>query len=202
MSSTARLKHADSPVKDDWTREFGNKPGLDTKDIYIDDLTATLEAHRETNKASLIRRLHQDADWEAPFLNPVVNNGPAPESKDGPVVDSDAHRSTLAAPLPQERITTPAREDGHHHSQVRKGLNPKQWASLHWPADSVQLAEITGKLYKAKADEILEYDECLIQNQGAFSIKTSAAQYPWLAMLRETATNQQNSHHRLVYNSV
>ncbi len=199
---TARLVHAESSAKDDWATDFDNNKGLDAKDIYIDDLTATLEAHRQTNRASLIRRVHQDADWAAPFLSPVAITEPAPESNDEPAVDSDAYRSTLAAPLPEESITTPAREDGHSHSQVRKGLTPKQWASLYWPADSVQLAEITGKLYKAKADEILEYDACLIQNQGVFSIKKAAAQYPWLAILRETATNQQNSHQRLVYHSV
>jgi len=202
VSPTARLKHAESSAKDDWATGFDSKQGLDAKDIYIDDLTATLEAHRQTNKASLIRRVHQDADWQAPFLSPVANTEPAPESNDEPIVDSDAHRSTLAAPLPEESIATPAREDGHDHSQVRKGLNPKQWASLYWPADSVQLAEITGKLYKAKPEEILEYDACLIQNQGVFSIKKTAAQYPWLAMLRKTATNQQNSHQRLVHQSV
>ncbi len=201
MSSKARLKHAELPARDGWATEFDQKQGLDTKDIYIDDLTATLEAHRETNRASLVRRLHQDADWEAPFLSPVANTEPAPESNVEPIVDSNAHKGILVAPLPNESIATPAREDGHHHSQVRKGLNPKQWASLYWPADSVQLAEITGKLYKAKPDEILEYDACLIQNQGVFSIKKAAAQYPWLAMLRETATNQQNSHQRLEFHS-
>lgn len=200
MSPTA-LKHADSSAKNDWTIELDNKQGLDAKDIYIDDLTATLEAHRETNRASRIRRVHQDADWEAPFLNPVANTEPAPGSNDEANGESDAHSSTLAAPLPEAPIAISAREDGQYHSRVHQGLTPKQWASLYWPADSVQLAEITGKLYKARPDEILEYDACLIQNQGVFSIKTTAAQYPWLASLRETATNQQNSHQRSVYQS-
>lgn len=202
VSPTSRLESVDPSVKDDWATRFDNKQGLDAKDVYIDDLTATLEAHRQTNKASLIRRLQQDADWEAPFLSPVANIEPAPESNDEPTVDSDAHRSTSAAPLPEVSIGIPAHEHSHHHSQVRKGPTPQQWASRYWPADSVQLAEITGKLYKAKPKEILEYTACSIQNQGVFSIKMAPAQYPWLAMLRETATNQQNSHQRLVHHSV
>lgn len=202
MSPTPRLKIADPSAKHDWATHFDNKQGLDAKDIYVDDLTATLEAHRQTNKASLIRRLQQDADWEAPFLNPVATIELGPESNDEPAVDSDAHRSTLAAPLPEVSIDTLAREHGHDHSQVREGLTPEQWASLHWPADSVQLAEITGKLYKAKPNEILEYSACLIKNQAVFCIKKAPAQYPWLAMLRKTATIQQNSHQRLVYHSV
>lgn len=184
--------------KDEWATKSSFPQALDTKDIYIDDLTATLEAHRETNRASLIRRVDQDANWEAPFLQPLAKTDFTPSSIKEAKVESDSGSNALTAPPPQDAVTTAAPRKCRSNEPRHRISSRIPWTSVHWPADSVQLAELTGTTYKAKPDEVLEYEASLLYALGSFTVKKMGPQYPWLASMKEAETNQRHSHQRSV----
>ena len=192
-----------SDASSDWQTELANASPIDTKDIYIHDLSATLEAHRATNRASLIRRVHQDAEWEAPFVSPLANIEAECSPHEEATIGSDVQATPAAASLPEEVVTDSAHGTNHGRVKVSRHETEKSWTSVYWPADSVQLAELTGKKYHAKPDEVLEYKACLLQCQGPFSTSNEKVQRPWLAFLTYSSRRQPvNSHQRSVYHIV
>lgn len=185
----------------EWQTELGEldvNDAIDAKDIFVDDLSATLEAHRETNKASIIRRVQANAEWEAPYLSPLADIEPIASSKDETVVGRNADSTPFATVVAED--TTLEASDGPENPEIRMGQNHEHWTRVYWPADSVQLAELTGKTYKAKPAEVLEYKACLISTQGLFKEKLGKAQRPWLAPKgKAQKLLSGNSHQRLAY---
>lgn len=47
----------------------------DTKDIIVDDLSATLEAHRTSNRAAVIRKIKLRKNTNETFLRPLLGKG-------------------------------------------------------------------------------------------------------------------------------
>ena len=179
-----------------WQEELGDPHLINTKDIFVDDLSATLEAHREANKSTIIRRVQANAEWEAPFLSPLADIDPIIEPNDDSIVGHDEESSPSAADEPAAYTENTIRKE----IQSGRGLTHRQWTSIYWPADSVQLAQLTGKQYQKKPNEVLEYRACLLPTQGPFNLKKGKVQRPWLGFMEKPRMVQTGkSHQRSVY---
>lgn len=134
----------------------------DAKDIILDDLSATLEAHRASNRAAVIRKIRvQEDDIPGIYLRPLLDKGDAGDA--GSKVE-EIHE-----------VQEEAQEDEPHQM---------------WPADSVQAKEIYGKTgcrgYFKKIDT-LEYTGAAQWPKQPWKISHSSKdmpmQRPWLAYM-------------------
>ena len=169
---------AQLPANNNERTELADIHLLDAKDIIIDDLSATLEAHRDRNKASVIQRINQDVKGRVPFLRPLPDISQTSHTSNETIPGDDVHSTSLTTTLPEEFVDTP------EPFKIKRHLTRDQWMSFYWPADAVQLAELTGKIYKPKPSEVMEYKPYLPPTQGAFSVaRLREPQRPWLALL-------------------
>ena len=90
--------HQDSPTSESSSRQFDEqntvpkKNAEDNRDIFIHDLSATLEAHRATNRTKLIRKIHTNApstireiptgDLHSSCVHRILLTRPEPSSLD------------------------------------------------------------------------------------------------------------------------
>ena len=182
QSPTRPVDNTQLPAKNDERTELEDIHLPDAKDIFIDDLSATLEAHRDRNKASIIRRIEQDVKGKLPFLRPLPNISPTSHTNDETIPGDDVHSTSLASTLHEESIINKAKDDTSEPLTIKRRATHDQWIS-YWPADAVQLAELTGKIYKPKPSEVMEYKPCLLPTQGAFIARQTEPQRPWLEFL-------------------
>ena len=183
QSPTQPVDNARLPARSDEPTELEHTHLPDAKDIFIDDLSATLDAHRDRNKASVTRRVDQDIKGRLPFLRPLPKVSLTSHTNDETIPGDDVHSRFLATTLPKESVINKAKDDTSEPLKVQRRTTPAQWASFYWPADAVQLAELTGKIYKRKPSEVMEYKPCLLTPQGVFDARPREPQRPWLAFL-------------------
>ncbi len=170
----------------------------DTKDIYINDLSATLEAHRQTNRALIIRKIDTDLDHvhDLDFKRPVSITPrvqfPTNEADNTTIsgnfssVDSAQRGSkqVLAGGSSGDKKYNVNTVNGEHHSirASREPIGPWQ----HWPADSIQYKEILGIKPGRKVPEpfTLDYLPLSIKPCGSWQVKEPVrpdeSQWPWI----------------------
>ena len=211
-------KHAQSPVSvpetfpDVWQKEFQdlvNARPEEARNVFVEDLSATLEAHRAANRASVVRRLYQKAHWKTPWKTPKEH--PDFDEKSSPTeiaprfskdhdVDTDGDAAKASAGQCVSEPEDVASEKIKLKKQSRKfiGLGEKpaekqtrqirrldlSQRQLHWPADSVQNQQIRGKIYRHGTSGPLEYEPMYIGPVREFETKRwRTRDYPWLAEL-------------------
>lgn len=177
----------------------------EAKDVFIDDLFATLDAHRTTNRAAIVRKLNQKAnegslEFKRPVIGPKINAVDAP-AKDGLNLPREHGAEVTPKPLGTSMTFDNTNEDGTDpHGDVfrtatrKKAVSDKQQVekpgrdgmrSTNWPADSIQNEPRTGerKRYSIGRNEILEYDAMYIAPRGDYRCVKYKHSCPWLAKL-------------------
>ena len=137
---------------------------LDTKDIIIDDLQATLEAHRATNRASVVRKTIGDVPEIAPS-------------------DSGICRPPLTQPL--DHNVEPEHEAADAEPVKEVSQFRKLGARL-WPADSIQGQRVREEQLQNGRKAAEEYDGEYVgtnfRPQGYWRVRSARDyQRPWLA---------------------
>ncbi|KAL8820978.1 MAG: hypothetical protein Q9191_007403 [Dirinaria sp. TL-2023a] len=175
-----------------------------TEDVNVNDLKATLEAHRATNRAVKIRRVL--------MKEPSISTRPLisiKEAKPGTKESDTGNRVDLQKAAPKVKLATTSTSksasettgDGDKSTSKSWKTN---WVKSHWPADSFQVLTLTGQRHHAKAHEVLEYKACWLPPQTQFSIEERAPQRPYLALVAavESKTNIGGSLQRFVHNTI
>lgn len=173
-----------SSWEDHHAREVGRRP-VAAQDVVIDDLSATLEAHRASNRASVIRKIDAPSSIPSFFLRPSIDGkrGIKGVPSEVPREDLDEGRA-LAQHIFKSRVDGDQAEETQsaHEAGIRK-----------WPADSLQAQEGHGKRVRRKASNdfvkssgVLEYIGVPFlptQSWDYVSSSTARLQRPWLAYL-------------------
>ena len=139
----------------------------DAKDVIVDDLDATLEAHRSSNRAAIIRQVKTTA-----IITTRLRERPFSLDQGS---DGDSAAEKVHEEIQEEKDGT---------------LMPM------WPLDSVQARAMYGekrcKTYYKKGD-VLEYNGAVIRCQGHWKQKPSfqdiqdtPMKRPWLAYMKTT----------------
>ena len=161
-----------------------------TKDIYIDNLSATLEAHRETNRASTIRKVGSDVKhhYDLPFIR-RVSVLPLGELSINPADNTD--QQILASGIDEKKEDdfediNIAHEDPWLKVTSRDSVKPRQ----HWPADSIQHKQLSGAKPGDRVPEpsVLEYLPISLRPCRSWQLKEPVlpdkSQWPWLVHVK------------------
>ena len=198
---TDSILHGLSSEVDKDIRELLTVKQEEAKDVFIDDLSATLEAHRTTNRATTVRKLTQQANYELPYFKrpliaPKIIAVDAP-AEDGLTLPGEQGVEVAPKPLGTSMTVDNTNDDGtdlHGHDfrvateekfvsdEQQKKPRRKDMRSTNWPADSVQNEQRRGKRYSIGRHEVLEYEAIYIAPRGDYSSKLKRSS-PWLARL-------------------
>ncbi|KAG7009266.1 hypothetical protein G7Y79_00003g011340 [Physcia stellaris] len=202
-----------SRALDEEFRELLRVKHEEAKDVFIDDLSATLEAHRATNRAKIVRKLNQKANWEPPFKNPLAD-GVATSSTSAVQKEDrsnliDEQGAEVAAkpllPLPWIKhsddggIGTPSEVAGNSHGEKHKtgghqrDPNEDVHRDKHWPADSIQNEQYWRNIKGSALHEIQEYKAMYIHPRGDFNSEMKVNKCLWLDGLGTFATAKKAS---------
>lgn len=167
----------------------------DNQDIYIDDLSATLEAHRERNRALTIRRVETVFDERSlSFLRPLsldLRNLPsAEESESKNVLGGSPSLDGFQQEGSQQIAASETDRNKKAGADIADNLYDssrpiKAWQ--HWPADSIQYKEILKIKPSDKVTEpsVLEYVPLSPRPCNSWLLKGKVLpddlQWPWLA---------------------
>lgn len=159
-----------------WDEEHGRavrRRPVDSKDVILDDLSATLEAHRSRNSASVIRKMDTPSPFSIPFQRLSVGR--------------------LAIDREEER-----RRDLLDSDPNRNGPKRKTVELQLWPADSVQAQEgyKVGGRKRLRIRRVgisdksvnLEYTGVPLHPTHSWTLKVDSLpllQRPWLAYLEK-----------------
>lgn len=202
-----------SRALDDEFRELLRVKHEEAKDVFIDDLSATLEAHRVTNRAKIIRKLNQKAKWELPFKNPLADgvatsSTSAVQKEDGSNLNDEQGAEVTAKPLrPLARVKhsddggtgTPSEVAGNSHGKKhktgghQKDPNEDVHRDKHWPADSIQNEQYRRKIKGSALHEIQEYKAMYIHPRGDYNSEKKVNKCLWLDGLGTFATAKKAS---------
>ncbi|KAL8794561.1 MAG: hypothetical protein Q9195_002896 [Heterodermia aff. obscurata] len=171
----------------------------EAKDVFIDDLSATLEAHRLTNRATIVRKQNQKADegqlvFKRPIISPKIIAVDSP-AKDGFILPEEQDAEVTPKPLGASMTLDNTKDDGtglhggdfsvateeeavSDKRQVEKSSR-NGLRSTNWPADSVQNEPHQGKRYSIDRHEVLEYDAMYIPPRGDYHFQNRPS-HPWL----------------------
>ena len=128
----------------------------DTENIVIDDLAATLEAHRAANRAKVVRKVVQEAnvlDFKRPsieYTSPDTGTKPREDASS----DSKVPVRNQSEPLEEirnEKVASPQID----YKSLPYGT-PRD-GGLYWPTHSIQYSNIHGEP-KSYGDKVLEYE--------------------------------------------
>ena len=203
--------HGLSSEVDKEVRELLTVKQEEAKDVFIDDLSATLEAHRTTNRATIVRKLEGNAkksderslgfkSLNVPSRDPKTTVVDAP-AKDG--FTSPGEQGVEASPntLRTSMIFDNTKDHSIdlHRDDIKvateeKAVSDKQQVEkpgydgmrrTNWPADSVQNQRRRMKRYSVGRNEVLEYDAMYIPPTGDYRRVFSLSR-PWLRKLSNT----------------
>ena len=197
-----------SRALDEEFRELLRVKHEEAKDVFLDDLSATLEAHRATNRAKIVRKLNQKANWEPPYKNPLdavfTTSTSAVEKENGSNLNDEQGAEVTAKPLralPRVKdsdgggIGTPSEVAGKSHGeknepsgQQEKDPNEDVHRDKHWPADSIQNEQYRRKIKGSAIHEIQEYKAMYIQPRGDYHSEKKVDDCLWLGGLGTFAT--------------
>ncbi|KAI4245792.1 MAG: hypothetical protein L6R40_002320 [Gallowayella cf. fulva] len=147
----------------------------DTRDIFVGDLDATLEAHRATNNAKLVRQITSGTD-------PGVKSWSIPRPDDAATVNVDTHPSVAALRTPKNDHPTNPQE---LTSRESKGLPTLEL----WPIGTIQHSRLYGGKERAPKESVQEYDSCFMSPTGHWKHPSPQPlgdlPRPWLQYLKE-----------------
>ena len=197
-----------SRALDEEFRELLRVKHEEAKDVFLDDLSATLEAHRATNRAKIVRKLNQKAKWEPPYKNPldavVTTSTSDVQKENGSNLNDEQGAEVTAKPLralPRVEhsddggIGTPSEVGGESHGEKNKtgrqqGKDPNEdvYRDKHWPADSIQNEQYRRKIKGSALHEIQEYKAMYIPPRGDYHSGKKVNDCLWLGGLATFAT--------------
>ncbi|KAL9597157.1 MAG: hypothetical protein Q9219_005323 [cf. Caloplaca sp. 3 TL-2023] len=166
----------------------------DAQDIYVDDLEATLEAHRTTNRAKIIRHIKVSENPTVRHLPLEISNSHLDNNaSDDPAVK---HAQSAISEYHVDDVGCDAAGPLSHDagkSRTAGTTAEKEAASLandplkpwdFWPVGSEQHQRLTGKEKKAPKGAVLEYHARAINPIGTWkppSVKDASAKLfrPW-----------------------
>ncbi|KAL8651915.1 MAG: hypothetical protein Q9226_004486 [Calogaya cf. arnoldii] len=171
----------------------------DSRDIYIDDLDATLEAHRATNKAKIIRHVKAPPD---PTVKDLVLGQRAIDPS-APPSDSSRTRhsvtSTTQIPATTPRGNGVAKVDiaeAPNASTLEKDNAPKPWE--YWPAGTMQHSKLFQARNKAPKGLVQEYCPRAFVPDGKWSLQSKEnVDYVFRPWLRHLDEPEDDALHRL-----
>ena len=151
----------------------------DIQDIYINDLDATLEAHRAANKAKIIRRVKASTD---PTVKHLILPKPVDDAN---LTIPQSNRNTTKSDGRREKGNYAA---GKATVKVNDSLL-KPWE--YWPVGSIQRRERFPAEQVARKGAVLEYHARAMNPVGLWkrpSTRASRSDFfrPWLGHLDET----------------
>lgn len=136
----------------------------DAKDIFVDDLSATLEAHRASNRAAVIRKVNVTAVVAPPrFKRPLLER----DGNDGSEVNET-------------------------HEEEKKNIRSQMWPADSVQAKDMKRKRGDGRF--EKKNEALEYTAVAHTPQGPWRIgipfEGIQIQRPWLAYVETTGEDK------------
>ncbi|KAL8713989.1 MAG: hypothetical protein Q9220_002135 [cf. Caloplaca sp. 1 TL-2023] len=171
------------------------------QDIIVDDLEATLEAHRITNRASLIRRTATAPDpryrpvaieWSEDSANGNTESSVASYSLQ-PAAEEKQDENQEGTIRREDDISQKAKEDQEGTVRREHGISqkakdaPKPWD--YWPPGSMQYQRLRQSKEKIRSGSILEYHGRMMgpstQGWKLRLLPTQEWNRPWLDHLRE-----------------
>ncbi|KAL8783118.1 MAG: hypothetical protein Q9213_004875 [Squamulea squamosa] len=165
----------------------------DTQDIYVNDLDATLEAHRATNRARLVRRVEADTDPGVKRIT-IERSDVAVDELKAPTRTSHAVAPTFVATDESTlgtqgndfvTVDTANAPQGLKEHIPRVDSPPKPWH--FWPVGSIQHSNLYQGKDKARKDSVQEYRPRAFAPDGKWRLDTKAkghhAMRPWLRHL-------------------
>ena len=186
-----------------WEKK-GRKILIDGKNIIIDDLAATLQAHRTANRAAVVRRVDSDAkhpslDSERSDQQPTEDNGQPPPVALEPL--------TMNQPL--ELLMNASGEDQHSLQNVNTSASTKMTDNASkrpvkktkeerlypWSVTSPQIQKRTERQENHYRNLSFDYKAKLITPQGCWkrnemkpqeSANGSLVYAPWLSLIKGT----------------
>ena len=185
----------------------------EAKDVFIDDLFATLDAHRTTNRAAIVRKLNQRAnegslDFKRPVIGPKINAVDAP-AKGGLTLPRKQRAGVTPKPRGISKTfdntndggTDPHGDDFRAATQKTAVSENQQvekpgrdgMRSTNWPADSIQNESRRGRRYSIGRNEILEYDAMYIAPRGHYRYVNDNPSCPWLQTLATSNTKKRTA---------
>ena len=205
LDCTDSILHGLSSEVDKDIRELLTVKQEEAKDVFIDDLSATLEAHRTTNRATVVRKQRSRANIEIPLAFkrlPIASNIIAVDApaKDKFTLPEEQGVEVTRKPLGTSRTEDNTKDTGTDlHGEnfrvatVTKTVSDRQQVekpghssmrSTNWPADSVQNRRRRGEKYSIGRHEVLEYQAMYIPPGGDYrSMKYATRSCPWVARL-------------------
>ena len=137
---------------------------ISTKDVIAHDLTATLEAHRASNRAAFTQK-------NSPPIRKLRSGPIGTELEDGPVLEQDS-------------------DGGRESQKINQGKEgePFQGRLRLWPLDSVQAQRQYRKknrpVKEFAKNAVLEYTAVAFDNKGSWRIvyhnQNSKFRHPWM----------------------
>ena len=174
----------------DTRRDVVKTRSENAKDIYVDDLSGTLEAHRETNRASIIRKVGAKArhQYDLPFMRRV---SALPLGEYSLHLADDKDQQILVNSIGEEKKDDfediiIAHQDPWPKLPSKEVIKPWQ----HWPADSIQHKELLGAKLGNKVPEpaVLEYLPISLRPCRSWQLQEPVlpdeSQWPWLAHVK------------------
>lgn len=177
-----------SAWEDHHAREVGRRP-VDVQDVVLDDLSATLEAHRASNRASVIRKINAPSDIPSLFLRPSIDRNYAGKEA---LSEDLTEGGELAQNSLKSSVDDNQAEETQEENEAGIGI---------WPADSLQAQEGYGRRNRkrvgrkvgngfVKSRVVLEYAGVAFSPTQSWVYgpsSTKTFQRPWLAYMEESS---------------
>ncbi|KAL8852238.1 MAG: hypothetical protein Q9221_002840 [Calogaya cf. arnoldii] len=162
----------------------------DSRDIYIDDLDATLEAHRATNRTKIIRHVKAPPDPTVKDLVLVQSaiDLSAPPSDSSRTCHSVTSTTQIPATTPRGNgVSKVGIAEAPSASTLEKDNALKPWE--YWPAGTIQHSKLFQGRKKAPKGLVQEYRPRAFVPDGKWSLQSKGnvdyVSRPWLRHLDE-----------------
>lgn len=148
-------------------------------DIFVDDLEATLEAHRATNKAKIIRHIPVPPDPAVKHITPGVRD------------DYEDHAEASGAENPSELVN----ESIDHQAAVAETSSKEETKALrpwdYWPPGTKQYRQFVQNPIQLKRGIVREYEARVMIPCGTWrrpvkEYKHTDAFRPWLKLVSDS----------------
>lgn len=177
----------------------------DDRDVFVDDLSATLEAHRARNRASVIRKIEASPSLliHRPLLEGNVEDGREGErprvAKDEAIIASSCQAANTLGLDQVDRSTANDKDSvaATNRREIGSSVQDTQRSkvkSVRWPADSVQAQKGAGRRRRrgyTSSTDILEYTGVYLYPERPWkniSSRPSDLQRPWLLYMKDDDT--------------
>lgn len=192
VSVSASISRGASCVLEEELQDLVNVKPEEARNVFIDDLSATLKAHRAANRASVIRKVNHNANSTSGFENPIATShitpgksqsenasllpsGQSTEALGNTLNDTGAHNGAKAGnPVPKD-IKRRRRDNGGTNGVVipkeKRNRRPLSLPQHQWPAGSLQNGRLLGQRNGIVASEPLEYEATHIVPNGEYKVK-------------------------------